>query len=127
MAEISVAILEVTSLLEVGGLSAIEDLKVEVTDTGAVTVFDNFYFKGNGKISGTTEVDGFPDVPIENRRVVLLDQLTMIAIASMRSGAGGEWEFQWLDETRRYVVVAFYDAAPTFRAVIADGVEPELM
>jgi hypothetical protein len=129
MADVVAAVLEVfqPSIQITPTLAKPTRVELERVGDRFITVFRNINFKGQGKISGTTEVDGFPDLPIADRRVYLIDQLTMIAIDMVTSDADGEWEFTYIDATRKYVVIAFYNTVPTFRAVIADGVVPEVM
>lgn len=81
---------------------------------------------GNGKITGTTKVKGSPDVAV-SRRVRLIRERDSICIREVWSNpVTGAYQFLNINPTIAYTVVT-YDHTKNYRAVIADGLVPELM
>lgn len=79
-----------------------------------------------GRISGTTKDKASTNIPVAER-VVLFRQCDCAPIREAVSTPGtGAFSFDWIDETEIYFVVAF-DHDNTFRAVIADGLVPDLI
>ena len=80
-------------------------------------------FTGNGFIAGeapgVVTVAGSP----ARRKVALMDKASLIMTAMQVSASDGTYRFIWIDETRRYVVMAF-DHQLQFNAVIRDNITP---
>lgn len=83
----------------------------------------NVHFGGNGRIAGTVKEKGSPDHPLV-REVLLWSENTRTLVASTWSSADGSYAFDGIDRAQRYTVVS-YDYAHTYRAVLADNIEPE--
>lgn len=81
---------------------------------------------GRGRIAGTVMVKATPDYPVW-RRVRLFERRDNRVVREVWSDpATGEYVFDFLDQARRYVVIA-YDHTGTFNAEIRDNVTPEAM
>lgn len=83
-------------------------------------VFGSKYFNGGKKIDGTTTVNGNP----APRLVRLHDSLSGAFVSQVLSGFDGHFEFNNLDASREYYLVAF-DSAKIYEAVAADRMVPE--
>lgn len=78
---------------------------------------------GSGRISGAVTVTGAPAA----RRVRLHDLDTGILVAETWSAAAdGAYVFDYIDRSRRYMVVA-HDHLAQYNAAVADLVVPEAM
>lgn len=81
---------------------------------------------GRGRVYGTIKVKGSPDYPVR-RRVRLFRDNDGVCVGEVWSDVTtGAYEFTGIDLSLRYTVVS-YDSPPSFRAVIADNLTPELM
>lgn len=82
---------------------------------------------GRGRIVGTVKEKGTPaNIPLR-RRVVLLSMPGSRAIRETWSDpVGGGYEFSEIAMDRRYTVIS-YDHTGTYRGVVADNLQPELM
>lgn len=81
---------------------------------------------GGGKITGTTKVKGSPDVAV-GRRVRLIRERDGICIREAWSDPiTGAYQFLNINPAVVYTVIT-YDHTKNYRAVIADGLVPELM
>lgn len=81
---------------------------------------------GNGKITGTTKVKGSPDVAV-SRRVRLIRERDGICIREAWSDpTTGAYQFLNINPAVVYTVIT-YDHTKNYRAVIADGLVPEIM
>jgi len=81
---------------------------------------------GNGKITGTTKVKGSPDAPV-SRRVRLMREKDNICIREAWSDpTTGAYQFLNINPAVVYTVIT-YDHTKNYRAVIADGLVPEIM
>ena len=74
---------------------------------------------GTGRIYGTVTVDG----SVASRKVRLHDLLTGILVAEMWSATDGTYEFDYLDSTRQYYVIA-HESVTTDNSAIMDRVIP---
>lgn len=85
------------------------------------------YDGGKGRIIGTVKEKGSPsNIPLK-RRVVLLSMPGSRAIRETWSDpVGGGYEFSEIAMDRRYTVIS-YDHTGTYRGVVADNLQPELM
>lgn len=80
--------------------------------------------QGIGRVVGT--VKDTPDSPVY-RKVRLIRERDGLPMREMWSDpTTGAYDFQYVDELQTYTVVS-YDHTKNFRAVIADGLTPELM
>lgn len=86
--------------------------------------WQNIYFSGAGTIQGTVKEKGTPDQPLV-RQVFLYSEKPRLLVAETWSDADGHYQFENLDATKRYTVVA-YDYKHVYRAVIADNLQPEV-
>lgn len=81
---------------------------------------------GGGKISGTTKIDGTPDVPV-SRRVRLYREQDGSMIAEQWSIAStGAYAFNNVSLGQTYTVIT-YDHLHNYRAVVADNLTPDPM
>lgn len=81
-------------------------------------------FDGRGFIAGESPglvtVGGAPS----DRRVFVLDALTLRAVARAWSGSDGTYRFDGLNPDREFVVIGF-DHRRVWNAVIRDGIKPK--
>ena len=84
----------------------------------------NIHFSGAGFIAGTVKEKGPPEQPLV-RRVQLLHENTRLLVAETWSDALGNYRFDLLDPQQSYTVLS-YDHQQFYRAVVADGLRPEL-
>lgn len=83
--------------------------------------------KGIGRIYGTVELKGSPQNMLLRRKVWLLRQSDGIKIRETWSDAAtGAYEFNYIDEMQLWTVISF-DHTGDKRAVIADGLVPEVI
>ena len=83
--------------------------------------------QGIGRIHGTVKLKGEPANTPLRRKVWLLRQRDGIKIRETLSDeATGEYEFRYIDELQLWTVISF-DHTGDKRAVIADGLVPELI
>lgn len=83
-------------------------------------------FGGRGRVAGTVMVKGTPNFPV-HRRTRLIEERSGICIREMWSDpVTGEYAFDYVDEARKYTVIA-YDYEANFRAVVADNLTPSLI
>ena len=81
---------------------------------------------GKGKITGTTKIKGSPDAPV-SRRVRLMREKDNICIREVWSDPQtGAYQFLNINPAVVYTVIT-YDHTKNYRAVIADGLVPEIM
>lgn len=81
---------------------------------------------GVGKITGTTKVKGSPDVAV-SRRVRLIRERDGICIREAWSDpTTGAYQFLNINPAVVYTIIT-YDHTKNYRAVIADGLVPEIM
>lgn len=83
--------------------------------------------KGIGRVHGTVKLKGEPANTPLRRKVWLLRQRDGIKIRETWSDeATGEYEFKYIDELQLWTVISF-DHTGDKRAVIADGLVPEVI
>lgn len=83
--------------------------------------------KGVGRVHGTVKLKGEPTNTPLRRKVWLLRQRDGVKIRETWSDAAtGEYEFNYIDELQLWTVVSF-DHTQDKRAVIADGLVPEVI
>lgn len=86
----------------------------------------NCWQGGNGRVSGTVEVKGTPNIPVA-RKVRLHNEATGLLVAETWSEAGtGAYSFDNVDPQPKYTTLS-YDHTAANRAVIADGQVAEPM
>lgn len=84
-------------------------------------------FSGRGKVTGTVKEKNTPANTPLRRRVRLVREIDGMQIRETWSDAStGAYEFLQIDERHKYSVIS-YDYAANYRAVIADGLTPEIM
>lgn len=84
-------------------------------------------FAGKGKVTGTVKEKNTPANTPLRRRVRLVREIDGLQIRETWSDAStGAYEFLQIDERHKYSVIS-YDYAANYRAVIADGLTPEIM
>lgn len=77
-----------------------------------------------GRIAGTVAEKGTPNRPMVCP-LYIYDEWTHQLVSATWSVEDGSYVFYDLDLTRRYTVIG-YDRTHTYRAVIADNLQPEL-
>lgn len=83
------------------------------------------YFGGRGRITGTVKEKGTPSIP-RRERVWLLREKDAYVIRELWSNQiTGAYSFENIDETLRYSVLT-YDHNKSYRAVIADNIQPDV-
>lgn len=81
-------------------------------------------YGGNGRVYGTVNIKGTPNVPVA-RRVRLIRDLDGVCVSEVWSDpVTGAYDFRGFDPLQRYTVLA-YDYQQNFRAVVADNLTPE--
>ena len=85
------------------------------------------YFGGDGRVRGTVKLKNTPtNTPLARRVYLMRDEDMKVIRTSYSSAAAGEYEFQWIDKTKKYTVLSV-DYEHTLRAVVADNLTAEAM
>lgn len=83
--------------------------------------------KGVGRVHGTVKLKSEPENTPLRRKVWLLRQRDGLKVRETWSDAAtGEYEFRYIDELQLWTVISF-DHTGDKRAVIADGLVPEVI
>lgn len=80
----------------------------------------NLYYHGTGSIVGTVKLAGTPVNTPLRRRVQLIDQRTSQVVAETWSTEAGDYQFNRLNTSRQWTVMAF-DWKNQLRAVVSDN------
>lgn len=87
----------------------------------------NYIQGGQGRIYGTTKLDGTPlDTPVSRRVRLIRDRDGMLVRELWSNAITGAYDFQYVEMDQTYTVIT-YDHTHNFRAVVADNITPELM
>ena len=83
--------------------------------------------QGIGRVYGTVQRKTDPaNIPLK-RKVRLVRERDGLVVRETWSDANtGQYEFRYIDELQTWTVIA-YDYEQNFRAVIADGITPEII
>ena len=85
------------------------------------------YFGGHGRVRGTVKLKNTPtNTPLARRVYLMRDEDMKVVRTTYSSAATGEYEFQWIDKTKKYTVLSV-DYEHTLRAVVADNLTAEAM
>ena len=87
----------------------------------------DIYDAGRGRIIGTVKEKGSPsNIPLKRRVVLLSMPGSRVIRETWSDPVGGGYEFSEIAMDRRYTVIS-YDHTGTYRGVVADNLQPELM
>ena len=85
------------------------------------------YFGGHGRVRGTVKLKNTPtNTPLARRVYLMRDEDMKVVRTTYSSAATGDYEFQWIDKTKKYTVLSV-DYEHTLRAVVADNLTAEAM
>jgi len=114
-----------SAAMVVGHVPPVLPMDPPTTKAPAMAAGNDIEFYGNGRLYGTTEVDGSPDFP-KVCKVRLQRERDGLTVAEQWSNAAGQWDFRNINAAYVYKVEAF-DHTHDYRASIADNLTPEVM
>lgn len=82
--------------------------------------------KGTGTVYGTTEIKGTPDAPLRARVRLIRERDGLMYRETWSDATTGAWRFDDVDELETYTVLTYHPTR-AHRAVVADGLTPEVL
>ena len=81
--------------------------------------------KGTGTVYGTTEIKGTPDAPLRARVRLIRERDGLMYRETWSDGVTGAYRFDGVDTGEIYTVLTYHPTRDR-RAVVADGIIPEV-
>jgi len=80
--------------------------------------------QGIGRVKGTVKIT--PATPTHRKVRLIRERDNMLIREQWSDAATGDYDFKFVDELQTFTVLS-YDHTGLYRAVVADGIVPELM